>query len=118
LLIFLFFYSKPLGFSSFLSSQFGSTSKSPPQQGIFGSKSKYSTPLATLGSSAKSSSLGFQSAFQASSSTKSSIFDKNDTDDNDEDDHENEESDDGGETFWTGARPILQEQEGNLIFQN
>ncbi|RIA96334.1 hypothetical protein C1645_815512 [Glomus cerebriforme] len=110
--------SKPLGFSNFSVSTpfqqsiFDSVSKSPPQQGIFGSNSKYSSPLGTFGSSAKSPSLGFQSAVQASSSTKTSIFDKNDTDDNDEDDHENDESDYGGEvTFGIGVKPLLQEQE-------
>jgi hypothetical protein len=90
---------------------FDSISKSPPQQGIFGSNSKYSSPLGSFGSS-MSPSLGFQSAVQASSSTKTSIFDKHDDEDNDEDDPENEETEEEEETFGTSAKPLLQEQEG------
>ncbi|GBB86883.1 hypothetical protein RclHR1_13300002 [Rhizophagus clarus] len=105
--------SKPLGFSSFATSTpqksiFDSISKSPPQQGIFGSNSKYSSPL---GSFAMSPSLGFQSAVQASSSTRTSIFEKHDDDDNDEDDPENDESEEEESSFGIGAKPLLQEQE-------
>ncbi|EXX54635.1 uncharacterized protein OCT59_015018 [Rhizophagus irregularis] len=109
--------SKPLGFSSFTTStplqksMFDSISKSPPQHGIFGSNSKYSTPLGSFGSSATSPSLGFQSAVQASSSTRTSIFDKHDDDDKDEDDSENDESEEEEVTFGTGAKPLLQEKE-------
>lgn len=96
---------------------FDSISKSPPQHGIFGSNSKYSTPLGSFGSSATSPSLGFQSAVQASSSTRTSIFDKHDDDDKDEDDSENDESEEEEVTFGTGAKPLLQEKEGELLDQ-
>lgn len=96
---------------------FDSISKSPPQHGIFGSNSKYSTPLGSFGSSATSPSLGFQSAVQASSSTRTSIFDKHDDEDKDEDDSDNDESEEEEVTFGTGAKPLLQEKEGKLLDQ-
>jgi hypothetical protein len=115
LLICLLCYSKPLGFSSFATltpqqNTFGSGSKSPPKQGIFGSNSKYNSPIDTFGSSSKSSNHGFKSIFGPSTEG-----DNNDDDDKNDND---KESDYGGESFGSGARPILQEQEGNFIFQS